>query len=215
MKPYVYKCVHKTTGEFYFGYRSRNKLPAERDLGSVYFTSSKNVRPRFAEFDYTILATFDDKIKAHSYEQELIKEHWNDPLLLNKAQFPRIRSEGSELQKQKARERMLNNNPMKLTKNKEAMRTRNLGRKLPEKTKQKMSKTRTGKVLPKRPGSQTGAKNHGAKDYIFTSPEGMQYHVYGGFRAFCIEHKLGHNSCLDVAKGRRDNYKGWTIVKSL
>jgi hypothetical protein len=214
MKPYVYKCVHKVTGEFYFGYRSRNKLPAAQDLGNVYFTSSKNVRPRFDEFDYIILETFDNKIQAHSYEQSLIKEHWNNPLLLNKAQFPRIRHEGSELQKQKARERMLTNNPMKQEKNRVAARERNLGRKLPNKTKEKMSKTRTGKILPKRPGTQTGAKNHGAKHYIFTSPEGLVYHVIGGFRKFCVEHNLGHNSCLDVAKGRKDSYKGWLIAET-
>lgn len=38
--PYVYKCVHKTTGQFYFGYRCANKLPAEIDLPK-YKTSFK------------------------------------------------------------------------------------------------------------------------------------------------------------------------------
>ena len=37
--PYVYKLVHKETGEFYIGFRCANKVPANEDLGIKYFTS--------------------------------------------------------------------------------------------------------------------------------------------------------------------------------
>lgn len=83
--PYVYKLTHKETGEFYFGVRYGNTYPAEFDLGKRYRTSSKIVKPRFNEFNYEILKEFNDSISAIEYEKILIEEHWNDPLILNKA----------------------------------------------------------------------------------------------------------------------------------
>lgn len=80
--PYVYKCIHKETGEFYIGYRCANKVPSHIDLPQ-YRTSSKKVKPRFVEFNWQIIAEFFDKTDAYWFEQSLIKENWNDPLLLN------------------------------------------------------------------------------------------------------------------------------------
>lgn len=211
MKPYVYKCIHKVTGEFYFGYRSQNKMDAELDLGHVYFTSSKIVKPIFDQFDYTILARFDTKFEAHTFEQSMIKEHWDDPLLLNRAMFPRIKHHGSQKQSAIVRERMLTNNPMKSPEARERQRQRMLGTKQSDATKAKRSKSMKGKILPKRPGSQLGAKNRGAKTYKFISPEGEEFIVTGGFYHFCMANKLGHNSCINVAKGRRSDYHGWKI----
>jgi hypothetical protein len=83
--PYVYKCTHKTTSEFYFGFRKANKVPAEFDLGIVYKTSSKIVKPNFDNYNYEILAVFYESQDANDFEQNLIKEHWGHPLLLNKS----------------------------------------------------------------------------------------------------------------------------------
>jgi len=82
--PYVYVVTHSHTKEFYIGVRWANKVPAIEDLGTYYFTSSKNVAPRFNEFNTKILAEFFDKDTAFEYEQQLIKEEWNSPLCLNK-----------------------------------------------------------------------------------------------------------------------------------
>jgi hypothetical protein len=83
--PYVYKCTHKFTSEFYFGYRKANKVPAELDLGIVYRTSSKIVKSNFDNYHYEIIAIFYSSADAHMFEQSLIKESWDNPLLLNKA----------------------------------------------------------------------------------------------------------------------------------
>lgn len=83
--PYVYKCTHKTTSEFYFGFRKANKVPAEFDLGLIYKTSSKIVKPNFVNYNYEILAVFYDSQDANDFEQDLIKEYWGNPLLLNKS----------------------------------------------------------------------------------------------------------------------------------
>lgn len=83
--PYVYKLIHKTTGQFYFGFRCANKFPSNEDLGSVYFSSSKTVEKiGFENFNYHVIAEFFDKSDARAFERDLIHENFNDPLILNK-----------------------------------------------------------------------------------------------------------------------------------
>lgn len=86
-KPYVYQLIHKETGDFYFGSRYANKVPAEDDLGINYFTSSKSVKPRFNEFDTFILGEFDDVSETLQFENNLIRYYWKTPKLLNKSLF--------------------------------------------------------------------------------------------------------------------------------
>lgn len=81
--PYVYMLTHKVTGEFYIGYRSANKVPAVDDLGKFYYTSSKQIKPIFNEFECIVLAEFFHADDAYVFEQQLIFEHWHDPLMLN------------------------------------------------------------------------------------------------------------------------------------
>ena len=71
---YVYKCVERDTGRFYIGYRWKNYLPAEKDLGTKYFTSNKYVKSNWNKFDYFIVAEFFNKKDAFVFETELIRE---------------------------------------------------------------------------------------------------------------------------------------------
>lgn len=80
---YVYRLDNLTTGEFYIGFRSANKVPAGKDLGIEYFTSSKYVNPRFQEFDYTIIQEFVNPLEAYDLEQFLIYQELKNPLILN------------------------------------------------------------------------------------------------------------------------------------
>jgi hypothetical protein len=82
--PYVYKTTHRETGKFYIGFRCANKHPAEQDLGVKYFTSSKTVRESFCEYDVEIIAVFFSKASAYEFEQSLIGENFENPLLINK-----------------------------------------------------------------------------------------------------------------------------------
>jgi len=82
-KSYTYLCIHRETGGFYFGWRKANKLPAIYDLGTKYFTSSELVKLFWNEFDFHVLLEDKDYNKTYLYEQELIKEFWGSPLLLN------------------------------------------------------------------------------------------------------------------------------------
>lgn len=82
--PYVYIVRNRITGKFYIGMRSANKVVAEQDLGAYYFTSSKHVKNNFSEYESEIIAYFIDQLSAFEFENELIKEHWDNPLLLNK-----------------------------------------------------------------------------------------------------------------------------------
>lgn len=90
--PYVYLCTHRETGEYYIGYRFKNKTPSSEDIGKIYKTSSKLVSPRIDEFDCTVIAEFFTKEDAYDFEQELISESWGSPLLLNKS----VHSKSSE-----------------------------------------------------------------------------------------------------------------------
>lgn len=83
--PYVYRLDHKTSGEFYIGFRSRNTVPAVDDLGTKYFTSSNLVKQRFSEFDFVVVAEFFDSNDAYDFEQLLIHENWGNPKLVNKS----------------------------------------------------------------------------------------------------------------------------------
>lgn len=84
--PYVYQLVHKETGQFYFGVRCANKVPSSDDLGINYFSSSKIIKNiGFEQFNFQIIAEFLNKDDARNFEIELIKENWNNPLLLNQS----------------------------------------------------------------------------------------------------------------------------------
>jgi hypothetical protein len=84
--PYVYVCTHNETNKFYIGYREYNIAlgrTSTEDL-PLYKTSSKKVNPIFDQFTWQIIAEFDTGDNAYEFEQQLIKEHWDNPLLLNK-----------------------------------------------------------------------------------------------------------------------------------
>ena len=85
--PYVYKGVNKITKEFYIGVRyahSKHKRNPIDDLGVVYYTSSKVVKPIFDQFEWSIVAQFFTREDALQFEEQMIAESWKDPLLLNK-----------------------------------------------------------------------------------------------------------------------------------
>lgn len=83
VRPYIYICTHKTTGEFYIGYREANKVISQLDFPK-YKTSSKIINPNFNDYFWIIYAEFSNGLDAYDYEQQLIFENWNNPLLLNK-----------------------------------------------------------------------------------------------------------------------------------
>ena len=84
--PYVYVCIHRETNEFYIGYRRSNKLPSNEDF-PLYKTSSKLINPNFDEYNYFIIAEFFNSDDAYDFEQRLIYENWDNPLLLDKSCF--------------------------------------------------------------------------------------------------------------------------------
>lgn len=86
--PYVYKCSHRETGQFYYGVRWANKTPSTRDLGTHYFTSSRYVKANFDKFTFIILAEFFDSCAAKQHEKLLIEQFIDDPLCLNQKVVP-------------------------------------------------------------------------------------------------------------------------------
>lgn len=82
--PYVYWLTHKETGQFYIGFRSANKIPAEQDLPIYRSSSNKVAELSFENFEWKIVAEFSDGLSAYEFEQALIYENIKNPLCLNK-----------------------------------------------------------------------------------------------------------------------------------
>jgi hypothetical protein len=67
------------------------------------------------------------------------------------------------------------------------------------------------KLLAYRKILSSGASNGNAKLFKFTDSAGNITLVKGGFKKFCIDNKLRHQSMVEVVKGRREEYHGWTV----
>lgn len=89
---YVYKITCVSTGQYYYGYRSQhvkyNRMP-ENDIWIRYFTSSTEIKKLIqlytkANFVAEIIFKTNDLSQCYWYEQDLIKENIQKPLLLNK-----------------------------------------------------------------------------------------------------------------------------------
>ena len=81
---YIYKITFPDLS-YYIGYRGSCQ-EASDDFLVKYFSSSKVVRKKITESEYSgeILRSALDQKTAYNLEQELIHEHINDPLCLNK-----------------------------------------------------------------------------------------------------------------------------------
>lgn len=83
--PYVYKGTHLITGEFYIGSRTAKNIQCSHLDLQKYRTSSREIKKRFDEFNWVIIAEFFTGNDAYDFEQESIYQEWNSPLLLNKS----------------------------------------------------------------------------------------------------------------------------------
>lgn len=88
------------------------------------------------------------------------------------------------------------------------------GFKQSEETKRKRAEKRRGtthtpETIEKIRQSSMGHPPRHAKEYILTSPEGVEYYAYG-LHKFCKEHDLNHTLLRQVAYGKRKHHKGWT-----
>lgn len=90
-RPYVYKCTEKKTGRFYIGYRYKYYNNPEDDLGKKYFTSNKYVKNNFHNFDFEIVAVFNNKKDALDFEGQLIRETQSD-LQINYDRIKKLQS---------------------------------------------------------------------------------------------------------------------------
>lgn len=93
--PYVYFIYNKITNEFYIGSRKRNveehRAP-EYDLWIHYFTSSQYIKEMIKHYGKDAFETEivyinkpdDAPDRFFWYEQEIIKEHFKNPLCINR-----------------------------------------------------------------------------------------------------------------------------------
>lgn len=163
---YVYKVVDRVTGEYYIGFRSAHKVAPEFDLWVKYFTSSRIVKSKIDCFDPSIIEIFDSAQEAYDYEQLLIYENWEDPLMINKSCYHNKKafkqsdhlSEDHKLNISKATKGRVfsDEHKQKLAKAK-------LGKPLSEETKKKMSEVRTGRSHSDSTKDKISAKHKGRR----------------------------------------------------
>jgi hypothetical protein len=86
---YVYKLIDNV-GRFYFGSRKTKESDPYKDLGVKYFSSSKTISDiGFDQFNHVVLKVYDNFDDCYWNEQELIKQHIQDPLCLNRSYYDR------------------------------------------------------------------------------------------------------------------------------
>ena len=87
--PYIYRIDNTITNQFYYGARYAEKTLPDQDIWVRYFTSSRAVKTLISKFGTksftpSVLSVYLDADLCYSNEQDLIKEHIQNPLCLNK-----------------------------------------------------------------------------------------------------------------------------------
>ena len=86
VRPYIYIVENKNTKRFYIGSQCTGKV-----IGKDYFTSSKDkefvedFKNNTASYDIRIIAAFTDAEACVLQENIFIKQHFDDPLIINRA----------------------------------------------------------------------------------------------------------------------------------
>lgn len=151
--PYVYICTNLNNGQYYIGYREANSLPAELDFPS-YRTSNPHIKREFKSYAWTIIAEFLDGDAAYDFEQQLIFENWENPLLINKFCFygkRRFKSFSGPNVSESTRKKISDRHRgvAKSQTHKEHISTSLLGHQVSQSTKTKIQESRLQNPIPK------------------------------------------------------------------
>lgn len=179
---YVYKLIVKDTGQYYFGYRSLNKVSPEDDLLISYFSSSKIIldiieNKGINNLDRQIIYEDYDAEKAYWREQEEIMKHYGDPNLLNKHFIKPNSGSMAFMPTEESKKRMI-----------ETRRRR--------------------KELGLYPNWLKGQQDGHSKRYLVTPPGGESYEIFN-LKEHCRKHNLNHPAMSQVGQGKKPHHKGW------
>lgn len=229
---YVYRLTFKPTNQYYIGYRqqniSENRMPCD-DFLIYYFTSSDDVKAMIAEhgldkFEYVILFESTDVDAVYWYEQQVIKEHINDELSLNKqyvkegqVKFVATSAGGKKAAETRKRRGTDKIAIQKTLVTKAANGTAKIGgqKSLATKIKKGITKEIGAKSAATRRANGTMASSLKAasesrmKTWEFTSPTG-EVQVIVNLQKFCRDNGLGATAMRNVNKGKMKNHRGWT-----
>ena len=223
VKPYVYRLVHKVSGQFYIGYREANSAPAQQDLPKYQSSSNVVKEMGFENFDWEILCEFDDADGAYLMEQKLISDHIKNPLCLNKHYVREgglkfvcryhtdetrkkmsMANSGRKLSDAEIEERRnrRHSQETKLKQRRAAFQREPWPEDVITQAKQKMSDKAKQRVKHTPPPSS-------AKKFKLVSPSGEVFEGEG-LAAFCKEYGLTQSSMAAVCRGEYKQHKEWT-----
>lgn len=146
VRPYVYICIDKASGQMYIGYREKNTVPSDIDLPK-YKSSSKVVKPNFENYYWQIVAEFELGEDAYDFEQQLIFENWNNPLLLNKhCSYGKRRFKPASVCPDKTRQKISKSNKGKPKSPEHCAKLKAAKQHTSDETRAKQSKVKKGKL---------------------------------------------------------------------
>jgi hypothetical protein len=214
-KPYVYKLVHKRTGQFYIGYREANVVPAHLDLPK-YKTSSEVIKSMgFSNFTWEILKEFRTGDAAHRFEQKLIAQNFKNPLILNmqhrygaRAHF---KSTGPRSDETKQKMSAWQKGVPKDEATRERLRLMNQTRgTLTEEHKAAIG--RSVKGLKRTQENKENVHKALSRKWIVVHPDGRRQRITN-MKEFCRVNGLDPSEMSKVARGKANIHKGFTCRK--
>ncbi len=148
----------------------------------------------------SVAASWTDEKKAE--KSQWFKEKWNDSEYKN-----------TMLELRKTSEGWLNRDWKAIGRKAADVKIANGNNRLTEESKKKISETRKAKIA----SGEIVAWNKGTKGvctgnprtWKVTDPDGNVYTVNDGLLKFCKNHPISYDSLRDVAKGRKEQIKGW------
>lgn len=147
MNHYTYKIVHALDGRYYIGVRSSKKDPLVDPYMGSSSTHRKEMKKGFP-WEKFILSTHETRYEADENEVNLIKQHLDDPLCINRVAWGPKAMKHSEATKRKISEakrgvKFAEEHKANIRKNHARLAT-NLGKPVSEETRNKISETLTG-----------------------------------------------------------------------
>lgn len=191
---YVYSITYTDEPNIYYGVRTSKRSPEKDVYWGSPITFKEFMNAHKATRIKTILATYQTREEAELAEDALILKQWGENKLLslnagiNGTKFNALGRKPSQKQI-------------------EAGRKANIGRKRTPEQIQAVINAQTGR---KRTPEQIEAVVKACeKKFFIVSPTGQ---IFQGVNLvkFCESANLCHSACVEVLKGRKLHYRGWT-----
>jgi group I intron endonuclease len=225
----IYKVTNKINEKMYIGrttnLKEKMRIHMKRALNNKHNSHFHNAIRKYSKenFKWKIIAKCFSKEELNNVEIEMIEKYntFENGYNLTRGGEGRFGYSHTEETKKKISE--AERGEKNHMYGKRGSNCPNFGKTHSKKTKKRMSEAKKGenhtfyskhcskKTKEKMSLAQIGGKNHNAKKYVITTPEGKEIFVHG-IANFCRNYKkeeLYYQGLVRVAKGKRSHHKGY------